>query len=287
MMEKHPVWLRKVSPDPKILTGMKKRLDGLNIQTVCEGAQCPNQGECFSRSTATFLLLGPVCTRNCRFCAIKNDNPLPIDKNEPANVAGAVQQLNLRHVVITSVARDDLDDGGSAHFAETIKRVRSFNPETSIEVLIPDFQGSAYALKAVIKSRPDVINHNIETVSRLYRKVRPQADYHRSLKLLRCVKEIDNNIVSKSGIMLGLGEERDEVLTAMSDLRSAECDLITIGQYLRPSKQHHPVERYIPPNEFEEFKNIAYDTDFKGAASASFVRSSYRAAELYRRAATF
>ena len=283
MKSEHPAWLRKRISDPSLIFKMKDLLDGLHLHTVCENAECPNQGECFSSGTATFLILGDICTRNCRFCAIRKGHPDPLDPNEPQNLAEAVSRLKLKHVVITSVTRDDLPDGGSTHFAKTIEAVRQTNPSTTIEVLIPDFQGSASALKITVDSSPEIINHNVETVPRLYPEVRPKADYHRSLELLQRVKEMDPKLATKSGMMLGLGETHNEVVEVMEDLRRVSCDLLTIGQYLRPSPSHHVVCRYVPPQEFEEYAAIALKIGFKGIASAPLVRSSFKAGEMYNK----
>ena len=281
MTNRLPVWLRQKAPSPSILAEMKALFDGLSLHTVCESAECPNQGYCFSKGTATFLILGNICTRNCRFCAIKKGRPSPIDPNEPENVARAVSMLKLKHAIITSVTRDDLPDGGAAHFAKTIDAIRQANPQTIIEVLIPDFQGSSSALKVVINSFPEIINHNVETVPRLYPEVRPKANYQQSLELLKRVKENDQRIATKSGLMLGLGERHNEVVRVMKELRQVDCDLLTLGQYLRPSSNHHPVCRYVPPSEFEEYKSIALEIGFSGVASAPLVRSSFNAAEMY------
>ena len=281
MKNEHPIWLRKRISDPSLLFKMKDLLDGLHLHTVCESAECPNQAECFSKGTAVFLILGDTCTRNCRFCAIKKGHPSPLDPSEPQNVAEAVSRLKLKHAIITSVTRDDLPDGGARHFAKTINAIRQTNSQTTIEVLIPDFQGSSAALKIIVNSPLEVINHNVETVPRLYPYVRPKADYHRSLNLLLRVKEMNPKIATKSGLMLGLGESHDEVIRVMGDLRQVDCDLLTIGQYLRPSPSHYPVCRYIPPQEFEEYQAIALEVGFKGVASAPLVRSSFNAADMY------
>jgi len=283
MINTKPVWLRKKMPDTTVLFSMKNFFNELTLHTVCEDAECPNQGECFAEKTATFLILGNVCTRSCKFCAISKRKPTNLpDANEPENVALAVCKLCLDYVVITSVTRDDLVDGGSAHFSETIAAIRQHRPEAKIEVLVPDFKGSDLAIRTVAKSQPDVLNHNIETVYRLYNKVRPEADYNRSLELLKKVKSLNSKVITKSGIMLGLGENRREILFAMEDLRQAGCDILTIGQYLRPSEEHYQVKRFIPPDEFEVLKKEAYALGFKGVASAPFVRSSYKADAMYR-----
>ena len=255
--------------------------DGLNLHTICESALCPNLGDCFSQRTATFLLLGNTCTRNCTFCAVKQGVPNPVDANEPQHLAEAVEKLGLRHVVITSVTRDDLPDGGASHFARTIALLQEKDQELTVEVLIPDFCGSLRSLKMIVDARPDVINHNLETVPRLYSEVRPKADFRRSLELLRQVKELDSRIVAKSGLMVGLGETREELLGVMEELRRVKCDLLTIGQYLQPSPSHHPVVRYIPPEEFLDYARTGKEMGFRAVASAPLVRSSFNAAQLY------
>ena len=265
------------------MLNMKELLHGLSLHTICESAHCPNIGGCFSRKTATFLILGDVCTRHCTFCAVKKGVPSPVDESEPQHLLEAVEQLSLSYVVITSVTRDDLADGGAYQFVATINLLHENIAGAAVEVLIPDFLGSAEALKAVVEARPEVINHNVETVPRLYHEVRPEADYSRSLELLLMVKRLDPKIVTKSGLMLGLGETRDEVIEVMSDLREAGCDLLTIGQYLQPSPGHHPVVRHVPPEEFSQYEEIGRNMGFAGVASAPLVRSSFRAAELYAR----
>ena len=245
-------------------------------------ACCPNLGECYSRGTATFLILGDRCTRNCSFCAISHGVPLPLDPNEPTRVAEAVEKLGLRYVVITSVARDDLPDGGSGVFSQTIRMIRRRTPGAMVEVLIPDFQGNREALKTVMEGRPDVLNHNIETVLRLYPTVRPGAVYQRSMELLRQARNLDPSIPTKSGFMLGLGETSEEVRQVMRDLLEAGCRILTLGQYLQPSQNHLPVERFIPPEEFEEWKQTGLAMGFAEVASGPFVRSSYHAHELFQ-----
>jgi len=284
MLTRLPLWLRQKAPDPILLDEMEALLDGLSLHTVCEEARCPNQGGCFSNGTATFLILGDICTRNCRFCAIKKGKSLPLNPKEPRNVALATSKLKLKHVVITSVTRDDLSDGGARHFVKTIESVRQINPQTTIEVLIPDFLGSLEALKVLVDSSPEVINHNVETVPRLYPDVRPKADYHRTLNLLRVAKSMDKGIVTKSGMMLGLGESRQEVIEVMSDLRQVGCDVLTIGQYLPPSLRHHRLVKYIPPEEFKEYANIGKQLGFRHVASEPLVRSSFHAAEAFHSA---
>lgn len=279
-----PLWLRRKLPDPEVMEKMRRLLRRHSLHTVCEGALCPNQGECFSEGTATFLILGNTCTRNCTFCAIPTDEkpPLP-DIQEPENVARAAAELGLKHVVITSVTRDDLSDGGASHFAATVKALKRLAPEMVIEVLIPDFQGSPEALRIVVESDPEIINHNLETVPRLYPEVRPQAVYRRSLELLQKVKEMKSEKVTKSGLMLGLGEEKGEVFRVMTELREVSCDLLTLGQYLQPSGKHHAVIRYVPPDEFEELRQEGEKMGFKAVFSAPLVRSSFHAAEVFKK----
>ncbi|MFC2020099.1 lipoyl synthase [Chloroflexota bacterium] len=277
-----PVWLRQRAPSPSRLAEMKGLLDGLSLHTVCESAECPNQGGCFTDGTVTFLILGDVCTRSCRFCAVVKGSPAALSLDEPEDVARAVKILGLAHSVITSVTRDDLPYGGAEHFASTVAAIRRASPQTNIEVLIPDFQGSRQALKIVIDSAPEVINHNIETVPRLYPEIRPGADYQRSLELLRRVRTMGPVIVTKSGLMLGLGEKADEVLAVLNELYQAGCQILTLGQYLRPSEGHYPVRRYVPPAEFEEYESIARKIGFRGITAAPLVRSSFQAAAVYR-----
>lgn len=281
MTERLPPWFRKRLPDSKIITEMEGLIGDLHLHTICQSAICPNQGDCFSQRTATFLILGDICTRNCTFCAVKKGAPLPLDEDEPAHLAAAVRQMRLRHLVITSVTRDDLADGGAAHFAKVVTGVKEGQGGITVEVLIPDFQGSPEALKTVIEAHPEVINHNMETVARLYSEVRPLADYGRSLNLFRKMKELEPRIITKSGFMVGLGETKEELLEAMRDLRQAGCDLLTIGQYLQPSPRHHPVVRYIHPDEFEEYASRGREMGFVAVASAPLVRSSFKAADLF------
>ncbi|MCK4591063.1 MAG: lipoyl synthase, partial [Candidatus Latescibacteria bacterium] len=250
----------------------------------CESARCPNIAECFGQGVATFMILGDVCTRNCRFCAVNSGTPPALDSDEPHRVAQAVQKLDLSYVVITSVTRDDLPDGGAGHFAETIQQIRIAMPHTPIEVLVPDFQGSRGALQTVVGAQPEVLGHNVETVPSLYRTVRPEARYARSLKLLELVKNLDSRIYTKSGLMLGLGESKEEILSVLEDLREAGCDILTLGQYLRPSKTHVEVKRFVPPEEFQEYKTAAVQLGFPAVAAGPFVRSSYRAGEFWEKA---
>ena len=279
----HLYWLRRKLPDQKVLERMDSLLKELNLHTVCDSALCPNRGECFKKGTATFMILGNICTRNCKFCAVEKGEPLPLDPEEPYHIAQAAKYLNLKHIVVTSVTRDDLSDGGAKHFAQTITEVKKILPESTIEVLVPDFEGSWEALQIVIDAQPEVINHNIETVARLYNLVRPKAVYKRSLELLKQVKIRDKNIISKSGIMIGLGEEKEEVIKTMKDLREVDCDILTIGQYLKPSPHHLKVSDYIHPDKFEEYQNIGMSLGFKYVASAPLVRSSYHAGEILKK----
>jgi len=279
-----PVWLRRKLPSPEALKKMQRLFRHYRLHTVCEGAMCPNQGECFSQGTATFLILGQTCTRNCTFCAIPSAERPPVpDPGEPERIAQAAADLGLEHVVITSVTRDDLEDGGAGHFAETVRALKKNRLSAIVEVLIPDFQGSLAALETVVLSKPDIINHNLETVARLYPEVRPQAVYARSINLLKIVKEISPGKITKSGLMLGLGEERAEVLQVMADLRKVSCDLLTLGQYLQPSGKHHPVFRYLPPEEFAELRLRGEEMGFPGVFSAPLVRSSFHAAEVFKK----
>ena len=276
-----PPWFKQRLADPSVMSSMHGLLDGLKLHTICQSALCPNIGRCFTAGTATFLILGDTCTRRCTFCAVKKGRPRPVDEAEPENLLEAVMNLGLKYVVITSVTRDDLPDGGASQFARTVTLLRENVANITVEVLVPDFRGSEEAIRMVIASGPQVINHNVETVPRLYPEVRPGADYARSLELLYTVKNLDPSIVTKSGLMLGLGESREEVIEVMSDLREANCDLLTVGQYLQPSAQHHPVVRFIPPEEFAEYETIGQEMEFAEVASSPLVRSSYRAAELY------
>ena len=252
------------------------------LHTVCQEAMCPNQFECFSNKTATFLIMGPRCTRNCRFCNVALGPEGHPDENEPRRVAKVAAKMGLRYVVVTSVTRDDLSDGGARYFAETIREIRKTIPDARIEVLVPDFQGDEDALKTVLDAEPDVLNHNIETVERLYPTVRPGADYRRSLELLRRVGKHAPEIPAKSGMMLGLGEHDDEIRRTLSDLLGHGCRFLTLGQYLQPSKEHLPVERFVSPEEFESWREKALEMGFQQVASGPFVRSSYHAKDLFQ-----
>ncbi len=277
-----PPWLKKRIPPFQDIEKVKSILDATNLHTVCEEARCPNLGECFARGTSTFLILGKICTRNCGFCAVEHGVPAQPDETEPQKVAQAVQKMGLQYVVITSVTRDDLPDDGASLFAKTIHAIRALDSKTKVEVLIPDFRGDAPSLEVVLNQAPDVLNHNMETVARLYSVVRPKADCERSLHLLKRSKESHPNVLTKSGFMLGLGENREEVLKLLRDLREAECDLLTIGQYLQPRQDRLPVVRFIPPEEFEEYKRIGEEMGFKAVASGPFVRSSFHAFEMFK-----
>lgn len=275
-----PAWLRR----PLARSGAYSEVDGLlselNLSTVCQSAKCPNRGECFSEGTATFLIMGGVCTRNCRFCAVESRPPAPLDSDEPRRVAEAAARMDLKHVVITTVTRDDVEDGGAAHFAATIEAVRAEVPQATIEVLTSDFAGRFESVDLVAAARPDVFNHNVETVPRLYPTVRPEADYRRSLGVLERVAETQPDLPTKSGLMLGLGETHDEVLEVLGDLRGSGVSMVTLGQYLRPSPAHLPVVEFVPPEEFALLAREAYRLGFSAVASAPFVRSSYHAGEL-------
>ena len=278
---RRPEWLRLSPLNQTSLAPMRRLTHHLKLHTVCESARCPNRPECFAAGTATFMILGDICTRNCTFCAVKKGKPLIPDPQEPEHIVEAVNKLGLRYVVITSVTRDDLPDGGAAQFAQAINRIHKYDPNIMVEVLIPDFTGSSSALQTVTNARPAVLNHNVETVPRLYPEVRPEANYQRSIELLKQAKLLDSELLTKSGLMLGLGESRQEVTEVMIDLREAGCDLLTIGQYLPPSLKHHKVVRYVPPEEFEECENIGKQLGFRYVASSPLVRSSFHAAEAY------
>lgn len=278
-----PEWLRIRLGDPTNQNHLLKLIEGLNLHTVCQEARCPNIFECWSDRTATFMLGGDICTRHCGFCAVGKGAPGALDPNEPKNVAEAVRHLDLAHTVITSVNRDDLPDGGAAHWAETVREVRRVNPGCKVEVLIPDFNGDEAALNAVLDARPDVLNHNTETIARLYRRVRPDADYQQSLTLLKRAAERRDReqpeMLTKSGIMVGLGETFDEVVELMKDLRSVTCDIMTIGQYLQPHARRLPVERYVTPEEFDRWRDVGMEMGFQHVQSSPLTRSSYHARE--------
>ncbi len=274
-------WLKKRLPAGDATKEVRDLVADLDLHTVCQSARCPNQNECWSRKAATFMILGDICTRTCRFCTVPKGKPLPVDDAEPARVAEAARRMGLHHVVVTSVDRDDLDDQGAGHFARTIEALRAALPGAVIEVLTPDFRGEAAAIDVVTDARPDIFNHNTETVPALYARVRPGARYERSLDLLRRVKERDPRVFTKSGLMLGLGEASDDLRRVLEDLRAAKVDILTLGQYLRPTLAQLPVERYVPPEEFEEWGRVGRSLGFLSVASGPFVRSSYNAAEVY------
>jgi lipoyl synthase len=280
-MTPKPSWLKRRFPSGPEYEQVRNLLKEVHLHTVCQEARCPNMWECFSHKTATFLILGDRCTRNCGFCAVAHGPSMGLDTEEPSRVAKAVEQMALQYVVITSVTRDDLPDGGAGVFAETIRHIRQQVPGTHIEVLTPDFLGNTDAIKKVIFAKPDVFNHNIETVPRLYPIVRPQADYQRSLKVLEIAKEIDPDIITKSGIMVGLGETETEVIRTFQDLLDVGCNFLTIGQYLQPTKDHLPVKRFVPPEEFQKLREKALEMGFDEVASGPFVRSSYHAKDLF------
>ncbi len=281
-----PPWMKKTAGDLEKIHSLKRDLRGKKLYTVCEEARCPNMGECWSRGVATFMIGGDVCTRACRFCAIKSGRPKPLDPNEPAHTAQMVEQLGLRHVVVTAVARDDVPDEGAAHFADTIIAIRERMPKTTIEVLVPDFHNRPECLQAVGAARPDIFNHNIETVRRLTPKVRSKARYDRSLDVLQNFKALFPQIITKSGIMVGLGETLEETQETMRDLRAHGCSVITIGQYLQPTQEHHPVVEFVPPERFQALETYGTEIGFMFTFSGPFVRSSYMAEHQFLRAQT-
>lgn len=276
-----PPWLKKRIPPFQDLQKIKSILTEADLHTVCEEARCPNLGECFSQGTATILILGRICTRNCGFCAVEHGDPVPPDEAEPYHVAQAIKKMELQYVVITSVTRDDLPDGGASHFAKTIQAIRALDPTIKVEILIPDFKGDVGCLNKVLRESPDVLNHNVETISRLYPVVRPEADYKRSLILLKKSKESYPYVHTKSGFMLGLGESKEEVLDLFQDLREAKCDFLTIGQYLQPHTNRLPVVRYVQMEEFEAYRKIGKEIGFKMVSSGPFVRSSFHASQMF------
>ena len=278
-IKKKPKWIKSTLTNSQEFFLTKTIVNQHNLKTVCQEANCPNITECWSKRHATFLIMGDTCTRACAFCDVITGKPKALDNQEPFKIASAIKKLNLRHAVITSVDRDDLDDGGAKHFHDVIKETRKFNPKTTIEVLTPDFLRKGDSYKKVIKANPDVFNHNIETVPSLYRKVRPGSRYFSSLELLKNAKKLNNKIFTKSGLMVGLGENKDEILQVMDDLISAEVDFLTIGQYLQPSVKHHPLVRYYEPSEFIELKSIAKSKGFLLVSSSPLTRSSYHADE--------
>ncbi len=278
-----PPWIRVRAPTTARHAEVRRLMRAKRLHTVCEEAACPNIGECWHERHATFMILGDICTRACAFCNVKTGKPGPVDPEEPDRLAEAVAAMGLEHVVITSVDRDDLPDGGAGQFARCIEAVRRRRPQATVEVLTPDFRNKPGALETVIAARPDVFNHNLETVPRLYRRIRPSARYFHSLWILRRAKELDPEIFTKSGMMVGLGEEREEVLQVMDDLRAAQVDFLTIGQYLRPTRGHHPVMRYVEPAEFDDYARIARAKGFLMVASSPLTRSSYHAGRDFAR----
>jgi len=280
---KKPDWIRVKAPTSRGYLETREIVKTNKLVTVCEEAGCPNIGECWDKKHATFMIMGEICTRACAFCNVATGIPGPLDPSEPANVAKAVREMGLSHVVITSVDRDDLSDGGAQHFAEVIFAIREAAPATTIEILTPDFLRKEGALEVVAAAKPDVFNHNLETVPSKYLTVRPGARYFHSIRLLQRVKEIDPSIFTKSGIMVGLGEERNEVLQLMDDLRSADVDFITIGQYLQPTRKHHPVKKFVTPEEFKSYETVAYTKGFLMVSSSPLTRSSHHAGEDFAR----
>lgn len=272
-----PDWF-KVSYDSEV-GSIGKMMEDNSLHTVCKEANCPNRGECYKKRTVTFMIMGNKCSRNCKFCNVTNGIPTPLDPMEPFNVAQSAKKLGLNHVVITSVTRDDLADGGASHFAKTIEEIKRLNPEVTVEVLIPDLKGEDKNLDIIINAKPDVINHNMETIERLYEKIRPEAIYDRSLYVLKYIKEKDPKILTKTGIMVGLGEKDEEVYKVMDDVLKVGCDIFTIGQYLQPSRKHVNVQEYVSLEKFEEYRKIGIQKGFRFIASSPLVRSSYKAAE--------
>jgi lipoyl synthase len=272
-----PDWLRVRAPDPTLFNKTQSILRQLNLVTVCQEAACPNIGECWQKNHATFMILGDICTRGCAFCNVATGKPGPISADEPSRIAAAAAALRLTHVVVTSVNRDDLPDGGAQHFAAVIRELRSNSAASSIEVLTPDFRNKQAALETVLEAGPDVFNHNIETVPELYRTIRPGARYDHSLNVLAAARQLKPNLATKSGLMVGLGETRDQVVSLMTDLRSAGVDILTIGQYLQPTLQHAEVKRFVPPDEFNDLKRIALDKGFAIVSSSPLTRSSHHA----------
>lgn len=279
-MPRLPEHLKRPIIDTETTKNVRRILKTNCLSTVCESARCPNKNECYTKNTATFLIMGTVCTRNCRYCNISTAKPQPLDDEEPKNIAKAIQELGLKYAVITSVTRDDLSDGGAEHFAQCIAETRKLSPKIKIEILTPDFKNDKEALDTIIKAHPDVFNHNIETVSRLFKTARPQAIYQRSLDVLKYVKQ-NSDIPTKSGLMVGLGETFEEIEQTLTDLKNINCDIVTIGQYIQPSKTHLPVEKYYTLEEFEELKALAKKIGIKNYQFGPLVRSSYKAAEVF------
>jgi lipoic acid synthetase len=282
-IKKKPEWIRSKIIDSQVFFKTKEIVNKNNLNTVCQEANCPNITECWSKKHATFMIMGDTCTRGCAFCDVKTGKPNKLDIFEPIKISKAVKELNLNHVVITSVDRDDLDDGGANHFKNVVLETKKNNPRTTIEVLTPDFLRKGNAFKKIVESSPDVFNHNIETVPSLYLTVRPGSRYFASVKLLESVKKMKPNIFTKSGLMVGLGETKEEIIQVMDDLRTADVDFLTVGQYLQPSPKHYPLKRYYKPHEFVELKNIAYSKGFLLVASSPLTRSSYHADEDFKK----
>ena len=280
--ERLPGWFKQRIRAGGDLDRVLSVLDEYRLNTVCESASCPNRGYCYSKGIATFMILGNTCTRNCRFCAVKKGKPQPVDDEEPVRISLAARELGLKYIVVTSVSRDDLTDGGAGQFAETVRQLKATEPGVTVELLIPDFRGKEEPFRTVMDACPDVVGHNLETVPRLYPSVRPQAVYKRSVESLRYVKSLNSGILTKSGLMLGLGETADEVESTFDDLSRAACDILTIGQYLQASPGHLPVTEYVTPQEFKEYRTTALAYGFRAIASGPLVRSSYDAEELYR-----
>ena len=276
-MRRHPDWLKVKIGGGATYVKMKSLLRNAKLHTICEAAKCPNIAECFGCGTAVFLILGDICTRNCKYCNVQHGEPASLNSNEPKDVAESVKELDLKYVVITSVTRDDLEDGGASVFYNTVNEVKNLNKNCKIEVLIPDFKGKIGSLKKIIDSKPDVINHNIEVVEELFPKIRPEGNYKISLKLLENIKHINKNVKTKSGFMVGIGENKDQILKTMKDLRDANVDFLTIGQYLQPTKGHAEIKKYYTPEEFDEFQKIGLDVGFQHVESGPLVRSSYHA----------
>lgn len=279
VMPKKPDWIRVKAPTSETYHETRKLMRGLKLNTVCEEAGCPNIGECWQKKHATFMILGSVCTRACAFCNVATGLPDKLDPHEPENVAIAVGELGLNHVVITSVDRDDLEDGGADHFVQTIQAIRKTSPDTTIEILTPDFMKKFGAAEIIAKAKPDVFNHNLETVPRLYPTIRPGSRYFTSLRLLQEIKDRDPSLFTKSGLMVGLGETREEILQVMDDLRAADVDFLTIGQYLQPTKKHTPIDRFVTPDEFKSYEKMAYGKGFSMVSASPLTRSSYHAGD--------
>jgi len=276
-MRRHPDWLKVKIPSGENFVRVKTLLRSAKLHTICEEAKCPNLAECFGNKTAVFLILGDTCTRNCRYCNVRHGTPQSLNTNEPRDVADSVKQLGLKYVVVTSVTRDDIDDGGASVFSDSVKEIKELNKNCKVEVLIPDFKGDIDALKRVVDSNPDVINHNIEVVEKLFPTIRPEGNYKTSLNLLKDIKKINKNMKTKSGFMIGIGENKKQIVKTMKDLRRSDVDFLTIGQYLQPTKDHAEIQKYYTPDEFNEFKEIALDLGFKHVESGPLVRSSYHA----------